>query len=109
MAAGLDSRDRRSLYACAVARGVANTHCSIEQEPRHGVLRLLTVATRRLPDLAVDGQLLHSQDGEGCWDCLVAQALIGASSGAIRLPHRALERDSLDGGDRGAAWLEALK
>ena len=55
MAAGLDSRDRRSLYACAVARGVANTHCSIEQERRYGVLRLLTLATLRLPDLAVYG------------------------------------------------------
>jgi hypothetical protein len=106
MAAGLDSRDRRSLYACAVARGVANTHCSIEQERRYGVLRLLTLATVRLPDLAVYGELLHSQDEEGCAACLVAQALIGASSGAMRLAHRALEMHSLDVGYRVDAWLE---
>jgi hypothetical protein len=106
VAPGLDSRDRRSLYACAVARGVANTRCSIEQECRYGVLRLLTLATLRLPDLAVYGELLHSQDGEGCSDCLLAQALIGASSGAMRLAHRALEMHSLDVGYRVDAWLE---
>lgn len=106
MAAGLDSRDRRSLDTCAVARGVANTHCSIEQERRHGVLRLLTLATVRLPDLAVFGELLHSQDGEGRSDCLVAQALSGASSGAVRLADRGLEMHSLDVGYRVDAWLE---
>lgn len=106
MAAGLDSSDRRSLYACAVAREVANTHCSIEQERRYGVLRLLTLATLRLPDLAVYGELLHSQDGEGCAARLVAQALVGASSGAMRLAHRALEMHSRDVCDRVDAWLE---
>jgi hypothetical protein len=106
MAAGLGSRDRRSLYACAVARGVANTRCSIEQERRYGVLRLLTLATLRLPDLAVYGELPYSQDEEGCAACLVAQALIGASSGAMRLAHRALEMHSLDVGYRVDAWLE---
>jgi hypothetical protein len=106
MAAGLDSRDRRSLYACAVARGVANTHCSIEPERRYGVLRLLTLATLRLPDLAVHGELLRSQDGEGCAACLVAQALIGASSGGMRLADRALEMHSREVGYRVDAWLE---
>jgi hypothetical protein len=104
MATGMGSRDRRSLCACAVARGVANTHCSIEQERRYGVLGLLTLATVRLPDLAGYGERLHSQDGEGCSDCLVAQALIGALSGATRLAHRALEMHSLEFGDRVDAW-----
>jgi hypothetical protein len=70
------------------------------------VLRLLMLATLRLPDLAVCGELLHSQDGAGCSDCLVAQALIGASSGAMRLAHRALEMHSLDVGYRVDGWLE---
>ncbi len=104
MAAGLGSGDRRSLYARAVARGVANTHCSIEQERRYGALRLL--ANLRLPDLAVYGGLRHSQDGEGCAACFVAQALIAASSGAMRLAHRALEMHSRDVGHRVDAWLE---
>ena len=95
MAAGLDARRRRAMYGRAVAHGVANTQCGAERERSYGSLRLLTLATLHLPDLAVYGELLHSRAEEGSPACLVAQALTGASSGALRLAHRALELHAL--------------
>jgi hypothetical protein len=94
-AAALDERRRRSRYVRAVAHGVANTQCSVERERGYGALRLLTLATLRLPDLAVYGELLHSHADEATAACLVAQTLIGASAGAMRLAHRALEMHAL--------------
>jgi len=108
MAAGLDAVHRRAMYGRAVAHGVANTQCGAERERQYGALRLLTLATLRLPDLAVYGEVLHSQAAEGCAACLVAQALIGASSGAMRLAHRALEMHSLEVGYCVEVWLERV-
>jgi hypothetical protein len=96
----------RSMYVRAVAHGVANTQCSVEHERGYEALRLLTLATLRLPDLAVYGELLHSHDDEVSAVCLVAQALIGASAGAMRLAHRALEVHALEVGYRTDAWVE---
>jgi hypothetical protein len=105
-AAALDGRCRRAMYGRAVAFGVANTQCSSEQERRFGALRLLTLATLRLPDVALYGELLHSYAGEprACW--LVTQTLIGASSGAMRLAHRALEMHALELGYSADGWVE---
>ena len=83
--AALDARHRRAMYKRAVAYGVANTHCSSERERQFGALRLLTLATLRLPDVALYGELLHSYAGDPRACCLVAQTLIGAASGAMRL------------------------
>jgi hypothetical protein len=94
------------MYGRAAAHGVAKTQCSSELERRYGALRLLTLATLRLPDVAVYGELLHSQADGGCAACLLAQALIGASCGALRLAHRALEMHALEVGYRVDAWLE---
>jgi hypothetical protein len=69
------------------------------------VLRLLTLATLRLPDVALYGELLHSYGGERRACCLVAQTLIGASSGAMRLAHRALEMHALEVGYRIELWV----
>jgi hypothetical protein len=70
-AAELDAMRRRAMYGRAAAHGVAKTQCSSELERRYGALRLLTLATLRLPDVAVYGELLHSQaDGavrRVCW------------------------------------------
>jgi hypothetical protein len=90
-AAALDAKRKRSMYARAVAHGAANTQCSVERERGYGALRLLTLATLRLPDLAVYGELLHSHAEEASAVSVVAQTLIGASAGAMRLAHRALE------------------
>ena len=104
--AALDARRRRAMYGRAVAFGVANTQCSSERERQFGALRLLTLATLRLPDVALYGELLHCHAAEQRACCLVAQTLIGASSGAMRLAHRALEMHALELGYRADAWVE---
>jgi hypothetical protein len=106
MPAGLDARRRRASYCHAVVARVANTRCGAERERRYGAPRLLTLATLRLPHLlAVHGGLLHSEEECGA-PCLVAQAVIGASSGAMRLAHRALEIHALELGYGVQVWLE---
>jgi hypothetical protein len=105
-ASALDASRKRSMYVRAVAHGVANTQCSVERERGYGALRLLTLATLRLPDLAVYGELLHSHAEEASVACLVAQTLIGASAGAMRLAHRALEMHAVEVGYRVEAWVE---
>jgi hypothetical protein len=103
--ATLDARCRRAMYGRAVAFWVANTQCGSDRERQFGALRLLTLATLRLPDVALYGELLHSYAAERCACCLVAQTLIGASSGAMRLAHRALEMHALEIGYRADAWV----
>jgi hypothetical protein len=104
-AAALDVRRRRAMYGRAVAFGVANTQCSSERERHFGALRLLTLATLRLPDVAPYRELLHSDSGERSPCCLVAQTLIGACAGAMRLGHRALEMRPFEVGYRADAWV----
>ena len=94
------------MHVRAVAHGIANTQCSVERERGYGALRLLPLATLRLPDLAVCGELLHSHAEEASAACLMAQTLIGASAGAMRLAHRALEMHALEVGYRVDAWVE---
>lgn len=106
VAATLDVRCRRAMYGRAVAFGVANTQCSSERERQFGALRLLTLATLRLPDVALYGELLHCHAAERRACCLVAQTLIGASSGAVRLADRALEMHALEFGYRADAWVQ---
>ncbi len=103
--AALDARRRRAMYGRAVAFGVANTQCRSERERQFGALRLLTLSTLRLP-VALYGELLHSYASERPACCLVAQTLIGASSGAMRLAHRALEMHALEVGYGADAWVE---
>jgi hypothetical protein len=74
-----------------------------------GALRLLTLATVRLPDVAVYSELLYSQVEESDWaEWPVAQALIGACSGAMRLAHRALETHATEVGYDVEVWLERV-
>ena len=96
---------RRAMYGRAVAFGVANTQCSRERERQFGALRLLTLSTLRLPDVALYGELLHSYAAERRACCLVAQTLIGACAGSMRLAHRALEMHALEVGYRADAWV----
>jgi len=71
--AALDARCRRTMYGRAVAFGVANTQCSSERERQFGALRLLTLATLRLPDVALYGELLHAHAAERRACCLVTR------------------------------------
>ena len=93
------------MYGRAVAFGVANTRCSYERERQFGALRLLTLSTLRLPDVALYGELLHTYAAERQACCLVAQTLIGACAGSMRLAHRALEMHALEVGYRADAWV----
>ena len=70
------------------------------------VLRLLTLATLRLPDVALYGELLHCHAAEQRACCLVAKTLIGASSGPVRLAHRALKMHAGELGYRAEAWVQ---
>jgi hypothetical protein len=93
------------MYGRAVAFGVADTQCSSDRERLFGALRLLTLATLRLPDVGLYGELLHSYAGERRACCLVGQTLIGACAEAMRLAHRALEMHALEVGYRAEVWV----
>ena len=56
-------------------------------------------------DVALYCELLPSYAGERRACCVVAQTLIGASSGAMRLAHRALEMHAFEIGYRADAWV----
>ena len=62
IAAATDETGLRSSYERAVFHGAANTLCTPEEESAHGTLRLLTLATLRLPDLYLYGYLLEAVD-----------------------------------------------
>jgi hypothetical protein len=69
-------------------------------------VRLLTLATLRVPDVALFGELLHCHAAERRACCLVPQTLIGACAGAIRLAQGALEMHALELGYRAHAWVQ---
>ena len=62
IAAAADQTELRSLYGQAVSHGAANTLCTPEEERAYGTLRLLTLATLRLPDLYLYAHLLEALD-----------------------------------------------
>jgi hypothetical protein len=96
------------MYGRAVAFGVANTQCCSKREQQLGALRLLTLSTLRLPDVALYGELLHSHAADRRECSLVAQTLIAASAGAMRLAHRALETHALERG-RVEVWVARIE
>ncbi len=55
--------------------------------------------------MALYGELLHSYAAERRACCLVAQTLICACAGSMRLAHRALEMHALEVGYRADAWV----
>ena len=95
------------MYRQPVAFGVANTQSSSNQERRFGALRLLTLATLRLPDVALYCELLHSYAGE-------RRACRGGADadrrlvGAMRLARRALEMHAFEIGYRGRLGARAV-
>ena len=93
VAAAADEPELRRAYGAAVANGGANTGCTAEEERAYGLLRLLTLALLRLPDLALCAHVVHLV-GEVDEDPLLARTLGDVAAGALRLAHRALERRS---------------
>jgi hypothetical protein len=84
----------RKTYGIALARGATNTGCMPEEERLYGTLRLLTLATVRLPDLAMIAQLMHIDAAAD--DPVVLCAAHDVAGGALRLAHRALETHGRD-------------
>ena len=90
----------RRAYERAVWQGAANTQCSAEQERAYGALRLLTLATLRLPDVTLFAHLAHACElelaerddgGPQRASVLVLGEMADHATGALRLSHRALE------------------
>jgi hypothetical protein len=110
-AAATGRPELRGVYLQAVARGAHNTQCTAEQESAYGTLRLLTLATLRLPDLVLYAHLLHVSVEDGDHGPLRRPVVRGASdiaSGALRLAHRALETHAQAVHFDTDAWMELV-
>ena len=94
----------RKAYGFALARGVTNTGCMPEEEHLYGTLRLQTLATLRLPDLAMIAQLMHIDAAAD--DPVVLCAAHDVAGGALRLAHRSLETHGRDLGYEIDAWID---
>ena len=109
IAAATDQTELRSLYGQAVSHGAANTLCTPEEERAYGTLRLLTLATLRLPDLYLHAHLLEALDEDPTIEPvppLVTSQLGEIAAGALRLAHRALETHAHELGYQPGAWVE---
>jgi hypothetical protein len=96
VASAASTAQMRAAYLRAVAEGAGNTQCTACQERGYGTLRLLTLATLRLPDLALYAHWAHVCDdrpdrGARGVSLLVLRAVADLACGALRLVHRALE------------------
>ena len=95
--ATIDGVGVRRAYRRAIRHGRSNTQCSPEEETAYGTLRLLTLATLRLPDLALYAHLLHAcgdddaDEDSGPLPRPIVRGLSDVAAGAMRLAHRALE------------------
>jgi hypothetical protein len=108
-AAATSKPELRHAYRRAVARGARNTGCAPNEERAHGALRLLTLATLRMPDLVLYAGLADvyedGPDGSRVPRPAVL-AIADASSGALRLTHRALEAHGQSVRYAIAAWID---
>ena len=107
-AAAGDAKLRRA-YAAAVSRGANNTLCTAEQERAYGTLRLLTLASLRLPDLVLYSHLLEGLADDPEVDRVppvIVDAVRVVAAGGLRLAHRALETHGRDVGYETGAWID---
>lgn len=105
LAAAAGEPELRRAYGAAVSNGATNTGCTADEEHGYGVLRLLTLALLRLPDLAVCAHVLHLV-GDTDDDLLLARTLGEVAAGTLRLGHRALEIHGRDVGYVTSAWID---
>lgn len=109
IAATADEPEMRRAYAAGVARGASSTLCTAEEERTYGTLRLLTLATLRLPDLFLYAHIVEVLAGdadEGRVPLVAVRALGETAAGALRLAHRALETHARDVGYEADAWID---
>ena len=89
-AAAADEPQLRRAYSAALVHGSRNTQCSAAEERAYGTLRLLTLATLRLPDLFLYAHVLQVFDEDPDVERVppvVVAAVRTIASGALR--HRA--------------------
>ena len=106
--AATDQTELRSLYERAVSHGAANTLCTPKEERAYGALRLLTLATLRLPDLYLYAHVLDALDADPTVEPvppIVTSQLSEIAAGALRLAHRALETHAHQLGYQPGAWV----
>ncbi len=109
IAAAVDEPGLRRAYAAGVARGASNTQCSAEEERTYGTLRLLTLATLRLPDLFLYAHIVEVLAGDPDYDRVppvAVRAITVPAAGALRLAHRSLETHARDVGYQADAWID---
>jgi hypothetical protein len=102
-------QDVRRAYGLAGAHGAANTGCRPDRERAYGVLRLLTLATLRMPDLVLYAQLaamLNDETEPGGVRRVALRAVVDIATGAVRLTHQAIEVHGRDLDYAIAAWIE---
>jgi hypothetical protein len=110
-AAAADEARLRRAYAAGVAHGAASTQCTAAQERTHSRLRLLTLATLHLPDLALYAYLLDVIDEDAEVDRLrdvLIDEMGATAAGALRLAHRALETHARNVGYQTEVWLDRV-
>ena len=110
-AAAADEARLRRAYAAGVAHGAASTQCTAEEERTHSPLRLLTLATLHLPDLALYAYLLDVIDEDAEVDRLrdvLIEEMGATAAGALRLAHRALETHARNVGYQTGVWLDRV-
>jgi hypothetical protein len=107
IAAAVDDPGLRRAYAAGIARGASNTQCSAEEERTYGTLRLLTLATLRLPDLFLYAHIVEvlASDRDPLPPVAV-RAITTPAAGALRLAHRALETHARDVGYQVEVWVD---
>ena len=74
-----------------------------------GTLRLLTLATLRVPDVFLYAHIVEVLAGDPDHDRVppvVVRAIIASAAGALRLSHRALETHARDVGYLVVAWVD---
>ena len=109
IAAAAGPTELQSSYERAVSHGAANTLCTPEEERAYGTLRLLTLATLRLPDLYLYAHLLEALDEDATVEPvppIVTSQLGEIAAGALRLAHRALETHAHELRYQPGAWVE---
>ena len=109
VAAAANEPELRRAYAAGVARGATNTQCTAEEERTYGTLRLLTLATLRLPDLFLYAhivEVLATEADQERIPAVAVEAISTSVTGGLRLAHRALETHARDVGYEVDAWID---
>jgi hypothetical protein len=107
IAATADEQGLSRAYAAGLARGATNTQCAAEEERTYGTLRLLTLATLRLPDLFLYAHIVEVlADDDHPVPSVAVRAITTTAAGALRLAHRALETHARDVGYALDAWID---